>query len=318
MNEKERQKFTVKQMGLLDDKIKHIKGRGTSIAIIDTIGTKGDKGFHTLHGAFRGKIFSKDVKCFRQSDNKDTTNHATVCAGIAVGQPFKGYCIKDGKTVSIDYKRGVAPEAKAKIFLVEKNYGFLQALSEIRKENFDVVSISLGSETSNARSDITKKLQDLSKSALVVVSAGNYGTVEGVLYPANLDEVIGVGSYDQHGNEARYAPKGVDTFCYGEVNAPASDDMNGLLQWATGTSMAAPAIAGLICLFIQCAKEGKYVTEDDKEDVLNRMKQKKNMMCILNKTFDQFKQVKPARLLEEASTAENFKKWFDSIVKGIN
>ncbi len=319
MNDKQRKKFTVKQMGLLDDfNLKDIKGRGTSIAIIDMIGKRGTKGFHTLHEAFRGKIFSGDIKCFKRKNYEDTANHATVCAGIAVGQPFKGYCIKSGKTVSINYKGGVAPEAKAKIFLIEKNYGFLEALSEIQKENFDVVSISLGSEISNARSDITKKLQDLSKSALVVVSAGNNGTVEDVLYPANLDEVISVGSYTEFGKEAQYSPDDADICCYGDVNAPASDDKHGLLQWATGTSMAAPAIAGLICLFIQCAKEGKYSPQDSKEDVIQQMKQKKYMMDILNETLVKKKKVKPAKLLDEALRTENFKRWFDDTIKGIN
>ena len=81
--------------------------------------------------------------------------------------------------------------------------------------------------------------------------------------------------------------------------------------------MAAPAIAGLICLFIQCAKEGTYLSEEDKADVLYRIKQKKNMVCILDKTTkNKEKQVKPAALSEEASKAENFKKWFDNILKG--
>ncbi len=323
MNEQQRKKFTVKQMGLLDDKIKHVKGRGTNIAIIDMIGTS-TAGFHTQHWAFKGKIFSKDVKCFKASNFEDTTNHATVCAGIAVGKPFKGYVIKDGKTVTIDYKGGVAHGAKAKIFLVEKKYGFLealktiQALNKIEDEKIDVVSISLGSETGEATS-VTQAIKDLSKSMLIVVSAGNSGTVEDVLYPANLAEVISVGSYTEFGREAPYSPEGVDICCYGDVNAPASDGNNGLMQWATGTSMAAPAIAGIICLFIQCAKEGKYnLPEDSKEDVIRRMKQKKNMMCILHETLNPFKQVKPARLLEEAFTTTNFKQWFDVILKGMN
>ncbi len=50
-----------------------------------------------------------------------------------------------------------------------------------------------------------------------------------------------------------------------------------------------------------------------------RIKQKKNMVCILDKTTkNKEKQVKPAALLEEASKAENFKKWFDDILKGKN
>ncbi len=82
--------------------------------------------------------------------------------------------------------------------------------------------------------------------------------------------------------------------------------------------MAAPAMAGLICLFIQCAKEGKYVSDEDKEDVLRRIKQKKNMMCILKKTINEKNQVKPAALLKKALKAENFKQWFDHIVEGTN
>ncbi len=320
MSYEQKEKVTVRQMDLLDDKIKKIKGKGTSIAILDMVGTKGDKGFHTLHRAFKDNIYSKDVSCVGcSSADKDATNHATVCAGIAVGKPFDGYFIRNGKTVPMKYEGGVAPEAKAKIFLMHNIDSFLQVLSKIGEEEFDVVSISLGCKTNGLPNVLTQQFVQLSKSKLVVVSAGNYGPVKGVLFPANLDEVISVGCLDEFGDPVNYAPKCVDISCYGEVNAPASDGMNGLLQWATGTSMAAPAIAGLICLFIQCAKEGTYLSEEDKADVLYRIKQKKNMVCILDKTTqNKEKQVKPAALLEEASKAENFKKWFDDILKGKN
>ncbi len=272
ISDEQKDKVIVRQMDLLDDKINKVKGEGTSIAILDMVGTKGtDVGFHTLHGAFKGNIYSKDVSCVRSSSaDKDDTNHATVCAGIAVGKPFDGYFIRNGKTVPMKYEGGVAPEAKAKIFLMHNTDSFLQALSKIGEEEFDVVSISLGCETktSDLPNVLTQQFAQLSKSKLVVVSAGNYGSVEGVLFPANLDEVISVGCLDEFGDPVNYAPKCVDISCYGEVNAPASDSNDGLLQWATGTSMAAPAIAGLICLFIQCAKEGTYLSEEDKADVL--------------------------------------------------
>ncbi len=182
-------------------------------------------------------IYSENVSCVRSSSaDKDATNHATVCAGIAVGKPFDGYFIKNGKTVPMKYEGGVTPEAKAKIFLMHNIDSFLQALSKIGKE-FDVVSISLGCKTNGLPNVLTQQFAQLSKSKLVVVSAGNYGPVEGVLFPANLDEVISVGCLDKFGNPLNYAPKCVDISCYGEVNAPASDSNDGLLRWATGTSM---------------------------------------------------------------------------------
>ncbi len=66
MSDKQKERVTVRQMDLLDDKIKKIKGNGTSIAILDMVGTKGDKGFHTLHGAFKGNIFRKCFMCSKQ------------------------------------------------------------------------------------------------------------------------------------------------------------------------------------------------------------------------------------------------------------
>ena len=209
----------------------------------------------------------------------------------------------------------MAPEANAKIFLIDTTSykSFLGALVSIEQEKkYDVISISLGYPKGDVHELIKNKLIELSASTLIVVSAGNYGSVKGVVPPASLKEIISVGCLDKFGNPVKYSPTLVDIYCYGEVCAPASDHLHGLIQWATGTSMAAPAIAGLICLIMQCANNGKYLNFHDKKDVLRRIKQKENMLCLLKSTDVEPNQVKPANLLNEAYHAKNFKAWFDS------
>ena len=193
MNKKQINKFTVVQMDLLDD----IKGKGTSIAILDMIGTKGNKGFHTSHKAFCGNITSEDITCYVINGIQDSTNHATNCAGIAVGKPFTGYYKRNNENVPMNYEGGVAHEAKAKIFLIDHNDGVLQALSKIDEEEIDVVLMSLGWHPRDLVNDlITQELIELSKSKLVVVSTGNYSPVEGVMSHADLNEVTSAGCLD--------------------------------------------------------------------------------------------------------------------------
>ena len=327
--------FTVTQMELLKNIPPELKGKGANIAIIDSTDYIPPNGFHDGHQTFScrwNKEFEAVLVTNKTITVFDKTFHATICAGIAVGEPFKGYYFTmDGKRESINYKGGVAPEANAKIFLIDTHddLAFLGALESIERETkYDVISISLGYPECDTPKDIRKQLIKLSASTLIVVSAGNYGSVKGVIPPANLKEVISVGSLEKFGNRDKSSPTLVDISCYGEVCAPAtdisgiSDDIdisdipNGLVQWAAGTSMAAPAIAGLICLIMQIAKnEEKYLSPDDREYVLRQIKEKRNMLRLLKKTVTLDNQVKPAVLLNEAFVANNFKEWFDTKMK---
>ncbi len=56
MTDEQKVKFAVEQMELNQQDLKDVKGKGAKIAIIDLIGTKGDKGFHCKHKAFDGII----------------------------------------------------------------------------------------------------------------------------------------------------------------------------------------------------------------------------------------------------------------------
>ncbi len=326
MTDEQKVKFAVEQMDLNQQDLKDINGKGTKIAIIDFIGTKGDKGFHCKHKAFDGTITEDDIKCFKKQKFKDVSNHVTMCAGIAVGKPFKGKFLQNGRYFKQDYEGGVAPGAKASIFLIERDLDcFLDALKAVQSGNFDVVSISLGhkqkGEGEGLPEDYQKQLDNIREAIIklgdsthIVISAGNYGRVKGVLFPANIEEkVISVGGFNEFGRKLDYTPDCVSFTGYGEVCAPAGPATN-LLQWATGTSMATPAIAGLICLFIQCAKEGKYPNgEDDRKDVLQRIKQKDNMLRILKKTINDEEQVKPAEILRAIKKLPDFKIWFDEM-----
>ncbi len=339
MTDEQKVKFAVEQMELNQQDLKDVKGKGAKIAIIDLIGTKGDKGFHCKHKAFDGIITEDDVKWFKKKNFKDATNHATVCAGIAVGKPYKGKFIRNGKFFELKYEGGVAPKAKASIFLIERDSDcFLDALEEVERGGFDVVSISLNYPGNCEREDVPlqdrRKLDEirqtisrLSNSTVIVISAGNSGRVQGVLFPANIkDKVISVGGYHEFGRELPFAPDNVSINGYGQVCAPATGSQRGyltrmfspdasdvLLEWSTGTSMAAPAIAGLICLFIQCAMDKDDLEEAAKQDFLRLIKQKDNMMRILKETIDDQQQIKPANTLRAILKKSSFKEWFDEI-----
>lgn len=172
--------FTHKLLNLTPVHSEGINGSGTKIAIMDSI-----QGFNDTHEAFlvekEGKRVCK-IKCteFRGLSCKPRYNHGTVCVGIAVGEPFTRFTRDlEGKIInseSLEYPGGVAPKAKADLFLVALGdpNAFHTALDEIIKGKYHVLSMSFGSYTEDAEAE--KKLAQLKRDGTVLVAAaGNDG-----------------------------------------------------------------------------------------------------------------------------------------------
>ena len=186
----------------------------------------------------------------------ESFNHGTSVVAIAAGKECTyGECTFPG---------GVAQGVTVQVFPVTDEISSLtKALADIESSetSFDVVSISYGRLSKPEKED-DKKIGDhidtlTSKGTLIFAAAGNCGDVDPVLYPARLRNVLSVASLTIGAKVADNAKEDdIDVYCYGhKVVAPAGSGSE--LHKVRGSSMATPAVAGLACLVLQCAK-GKY------------------------------------------------------------
>lgn len=188
------------------------------------------------------------------SDTADQAGHGTHVAGTVgawgLGMPsgFGGRCrilpvrvlgtaIERGHRVGI----GQVPDIDAGIkFAVD--------------QGVDVINMSLGlrgdagAEPPHTRTIEYARLHNVA----VVAAAGNDGT-PGLLYPAALPGVITVGAIDELGHVASFTSTGQ----FMDLAAPGtsiySADMGGCYRYRSGTSHAAPIVAGTAALLIALA-----------------------------------------------------------------
>ena len=234
-----------------------------------------------MHATFKGRIIA--IKNFVPSEDSDqdcvidTNGHGTYCAGIAIGQLFDS---PQGQS-SICIPSGVAPGAHLTVCKVADTTGkfhynaFINALKWLKSEHIstseqhiDVVSISLGiskysKECSQAISELT------SLGIIVVCAASNNGRLrlQPVTFPARLGHVLCIGAHDENGKPTSLSPVGreMDFLAPGQdVWGPGPGTKSPFaMDCGSGTSCAAPAVAGLVCLVLQTITR-IYESDQDK------------------------------------------------------
>lgn len=219
------------------------KGKGITCMVIDT--------GHPQHPDLDGNVLAGQN--FVSGEGiLDENGHQTHCTGII--------CAKDNQIGVI----GVAPEAQCvSVKALGKNgtgrwEDVEKALDFAILQKPDIVSMSLGSAT--PVSAVHDKIKTLySMDIPVVCAAGNSGNA-GVNYPAAFDETIAVAAYDANGNVPNFSARGDKV----EWTAPGVDIystyINNSYASLSGTSMACPFIAGVICLMLAKHKEQEALT----------------------------------------------------------
>ncbi len=244
------------QLKKIHNRIDGSTGAGTTVAVIDS-------GIDPSHPAFNLK-FNEEL-CNFQNLTDDAVlynaanSHGTLCAGIAAGS---GFSYMTAMEQNIAFPPGVAPSAQLmiyKVFSVEESEArcecVLQALKDIyTRSDIDVVSLSLGSLKSLPQ--IADAINDLMKKRIIVVcAASNHGHKysQPISYPARLGNLLCIGSHGPNGKPSDFSPVGqeIDFLAPGEnIVGPSSAFYNHSIESGSGTSYAAPAVAGLICLII--------------------------------------------------------------------
>ena len=215
-----------------------VTGSGAIIAVVDT-------GVDLDHPEFEGRITQGFD--FVDNDNiaDDGEGHGTHVAGTIAGE-------NDGKGIT-----GVAPDASIMPIRVldDEGYGYTSdIIAGIRwaaNNGADVINLSLGGGSfSQAMADAVAYASDMG--SVVVMAAGNDGG-RSPIYPAAHAEThgIAVGAVDQEKSLAGFSNRsGYTSLDY--VTAPGVDIFssipNGNYDYYSGTSMAAPHVAGIAAL----------------------------------------------------------------------
>ena len=189
----------------------------------------------------------------KNNECEDTNGHGTHVAGIIAADGGK-----DGVGMT-----GMDPSAKLLIFKVCDETGLCWAddvASAIRasvKEGVQIITISVGSDSESplVRDAVKSASED---GVLIIAAAGNDGSYSGSLdYPANYASVISVGAVDSFGSVPEWSSRGNNGSTKSGVKEDGDLDFaapgvdvestwnNGGYAVLSGTSMAAPHIAGL-------------------------------------------------------------------------
>ncbi|GHV01834.1 hypothetical protein FACS1894211_12250 [Clostridia bacterium] len=246
--------------GILDIDALHaagIYGQGVTAAVIDT-------GFYP-HFDFmlpENRLLAFVDFIGRRESPYDDNGHGTFVAGVALGNGLK----------SSGLYKGVAPQAGlVALRAMDKNgeggaFGILEAMqwvySHAEEYKIRVVCMSFGSDKPQGRDPLVDGAEALwDKGITVVAAAGNNGPKpETIKSPGTSSVILTVGGMDARRTPykvADFSSRGpVGNLIKPDIIAPAvnivgvSNDDESYYSRMSGTSIAAPMVAGLACLML--------------------------------------------------------------------
>ena len=179
---------------------------------------------------------------------KDDQGHGTHVAGTIAAA-------RDGKGVV-----GVAPLASlyaVKVLDADGNGNFSDVIAGIEwaaKNKMDVANMSLGSDEGNE--SLRLAVVAAEKAGVVIVAAAGNSSGGPVSFPGTYPQTIAVAASDKTDKFAFFSSKGAEV----DLIAPGADinstKMDGGYEENSGTSMAAPHVAGLAALAIASGARG--------------------------------------------------------------
>ena len=343
--------FAWKHWGLDKLQDVHINGEGTLIAVLDTGINARHISMINSNKIFDAKNFlTGEVENLHNDTDPHShgTSVAGVAAGnhippveCTLPKSTKMYV---GNTPCLPI--GVASKASLVIFRVSKSKedpydpsAVVESLNCIRdhndkqtEEQNKIRIVVMSFRLSENYPTISRSVGVLrSQNVVCVVAAGNDGLNQSPGYPARYSSVLTVGSVDSYGRISNFSTSDpcVDVLALGEnvllpVNRPISGGasqspptgsslplVTRYLQTDSGTSFAAPAVAGLIALLLQCARmysrDGTAIEHITDLDVLKQLFHK-----YLIKETEQGKLLQPEKVLYFFN---NFTQSIDTVVR---
>ncbi len=207
---------------------------GVMVAVIDT-------GVDADHPDLAGHVIDGHDYADGDNDPEDLHGHGTHVAGIIAGQgSHTGGVVGVAPGVTILAIRALNAQGQGYMFDIA------MAIEEAVRRGADVINLSIRSPKSRILEEAIRNA--VNRGVIVVAAAGNSGLPE-VAYPAAYEGVVAVSALDEEGNLAPFSNHAVAT-----VVAPGVKIFSTLLDGEygvkSGTSMAAPHVAGLAALLV--------------------------------------------------------------------
>lgn len=209
-------------------------GAGSHLFILDT-------GIRTAHSEFRRRVGKGYTAIDDDREMADCQGHGTHVAGIAAGRRYgvaKAAIVHAVRVLDCD-GAGTTSDVIAGIDWVVR-----------RGERPAVINLSLGGGASRA---MDKAVSDAIRQGVVVVAAaGNTDSDACEVSPARVPEVITVAASNRRDRRAEFSNYGkcVDIFAPGEQIDSAWHTTNDSTSSLSGTSMAAPFVAGVVAQYL--------------------------------------------------------------------
>jgi subtilisin family serine protease len=219
-------------------------GRGVKVAVLDT-------GYDKTHRDFTGRIIVAE-SLIAEEDINDWHGHGTHTAGTASG-PLAPW---------IGPRYGVASGAELHICKVLDNCGVgrdndvFNGINWALEKGCRVISMSLGAPTEKPLDSYTfigKRARE--QNALIIAAAGNdsrraLGRISPTQSPANAETILAVAAVDAEQKVADFSSGGKIEIAAPGVQIYSSYRCGGYRS-LSGTSMAAPHVAGVAALLME-------------------------------------------------------------------
>lgn len=210
------------------------KGGGVVIAVVDT-------GVDNNHSDLSGLVLQGYNAIDGSNNSTDDHGHGTHVAGIASAQTDNGNGV-----ASVSFQSQVLP-----VKVLNKDgvgtYGDVsEGITYSADNGARIINLSLGGSSD---SETLKRAVNyaLSKGSLLVAAAGNDGN-DAPVYPAAYKGVLAVSASDSNDNLASFSSYGNNIFVSSPGVSVISSVPGGSYASWSGTSMAAPHLAGLLAL----------------------------------------------------------------------